>query len=79
MTVNWSGITSPAVKDWVGLYVVGSAQDTFTAWRWTTGAASGNVAFQIPANLPAGTYEVRLWANNAYTLLGTSNSFTVTK
>src|SRR6185295_20341257 len=46
-------------------------------YRYTTGTASGNVPFTIPSNLAPGTYQLRLFANNGYTLLATSSNFTV--
>ena len=48
------------------------------AWRYTTGTVSGSVPVTIPAALPSGTYELRLFSNNGYTPLAVSNSFTVT-
>jgi hypothetical protein len=48
------------------------------AWRYTTGTASGNVPLTIPGSLAPGTYELRIFANEGYTRLGTSNTFVVT-
>jgi hypothetical protein len=36
------------------------------------------VPLTIPSSLAPGTYELRLFANNGYFLLGKSNAFTVT-
>jgi len=80
VTATWSGITAPTATDWIGLYVPGTP-DHYTgnlAWRYTTGAASGNVPFTIPATIAPGTYELRLYTNFTYTRIGTSNTFTVT-
>jgi len=79
VTATWSNITAPTSTDWLGLYVPG-APDTYTynlSWRYTTGAASGNVPFTIPATLAPGTYELRLFTNFTYTRIGKSNSFVV--
>jgi RHS repeat-associated protein len=46
-------------------------------YRYTTGTASGSVPFTIPSNLAPGAYQLRLFANNGYTLLATSSNFTV--
>src|SRR5262249_46643174 len=53
------------------------ADNTFLAWRYTDGTAAGSTTLTIPANAPAGSYELRLFSNNVYTLLATSNSFAV--
>jgi hypothetical protein len=79
VTATWSNITAPTSTDWIGLYVPG-APDTYNynlGWRYTTGTASGNVSFTIPATLAPGTYELRLFTNFTYTRIGTSNSFVV--
>jgi hypothetical protein len=84
-TVSWSGIATPSPTDWIGLYTIGAADVAFKAWVYvncsrTAGAAvaSGQCAVAIPANLPGGTYEFRLFAANGYTRLATSNAMTVT-
>jgi len=77
VTANWSGIAPPTATDWIGLYFPGAPNTSYLAWRTTTGTASGSVPFTIPASLAPGTYELRLFANNGYTRLAVSNSFTV--
>jgi RHS repeat-associated protein len=77
VTATWSGIPTPTGTDWIGLYTPGAANTSYIAWRYTTGAASGNVPFGIP-NIAPGTYQLRLLANNGYTVLATSANFTVT-
>ena len=81
ITAVWNGIAAPTVKDWIGLYVPGSPQGSSfpsLAWRYTTGSASGNVPLVIPGALAPGTYELRLFSNDGYTRLATSNTITVT-
>ena len=78
VTATWSGVCAPTSRDWVGLFLPGAPNTSYLAWRYTTGAASGNVPLTIPATLAPGTYELRLFANNGYTRLGTSNTFAVT-
>ena len=81
ITATWNGIAAPTAKDWIGLYAPGAPQGPSSpslAWRYTTGSASGNVPFVIPATLAPGTYELRLFANDGYTRLATSNAFVVT-
>jgi hypothetical protein len=85
LTTTWSGIVSPTAADWIGLYVPGAADSAFITWVYVScsklpsGAfASGSCPFQIPASLAAGTYELRMFANNTSQVrLGRSNSFTV--
>jgi RHS repeat-associated protein len=78
LTAAWSGISSPTGTDWIGLYVPGALNTAYLRFQYTNGAASGSAAYSVPAGTAAGTYELRLFANNGYTLLATSNSFTVT-
>jgi hypothetical protein len=78
ITATWSGIALPTAQDWIGLYIPGAVNSPSTSWRYTTGAASGSVPFVIPASVAAGAYELRLFANDGYTLLATSGTFTVT-
>ena len=80
VTATWSGISAPTATDWIGLYPTG-ASDHYTSrisWQYTTGTASGNVSFTIPATVAPGTYELRLFTNFTYTRIGKSNTFTVT-
>jgi hypothetical protein len=85
VTVSWSGVTNPTTQDWIGLYHPGDPNSSFLNWFWTssctqtvgsTARASGSCTFTMP-NV-AGTYELRLFPNNSYTLLATSGQVTVT-
>lgn len=78
MTATWSGVCAPTSRDWIGLFLPGAPNTSYLAWRYTTGTASGSVPFTIPASRAPGTYELRLFANNGYTRLGTSNAIVVT-
>src|SRR5207249_2193482 len=78
---------SPTSTDWIGLFASSGAPNTsFLAWIYVScsqvagaAAASGSCAFPIPSSTPAGTtYELRLFANNGFTRLATSNTLTVT-
>jgi RHS repeat-associated protein len=75
--VSWSGVTSPTANDWIGFYAAGAADNAYLAWRYTTGTASGSVSFSIPSGAAFGAYEMRLFANNGWTKLATSNGFNV--
>src|SRR6185436_11123415 len=69
--------------DWVGLYAVGAANGNLLDWRYlngttqppATGSTTGTALFTLPA--AAGTYEIRLFAANAYELVATSSAITV--
>jgi hypothetical protein len=78
VTGTWSNLCTPTTRDWIGIFAPGAANNAYVAWRYTTGAGSGSVPLTVPATLAPGTYELRLYANNGYTRLGTSNAFVVT-
>ena len=85
VTATWSGITAPTSTDWIGLYSPGAADTNFTSWIYVScsmspgsARASGSCSYVLPATLSGGSYELRLLANNGYTRLATTNSFTVT-
>jgi Calx-beta domain/Matrixin len=76
--VTWSGIETPTSGDWIALYVSGTSNNnSFLAWRYTTGAASGSLPLVLPASLAPGSYEVRFLANKGYTSLVLSKGITV--
>jgi len=84
VTVSWTGILSPTPDDWIGLYPQGTDDFQLIDWIYVScsqvpgGAqANGSCPFVVPATLPGGTYELRLFANNSFTRLATSNPFTV--
>jgi hypothetical protein len=76
-TASWSGISSPTATDWIALYSPGAPNSNVLAWEYTNGAASGSLPFAIPASLASGTYELRLYSHDSYTLLATSSPITV--
>src|SRR5262245_36910426 len=83
-TTAWGEIDSPTPRDWVGLYAAGANDTDFQAWVYvscshtpTTAAATGVCAFGLPNRLPSGLYEMRLFANDGFERLATSETFTV--
>ena len=38
VTVSWSGVSSPAVKDWLGLYQSGAANTAYLKWKYDSAA-----------------------------------------
>src|SRR5262249_3846131 len=84
VTAAWSAIPSPTPTDWIGLYTRGAADTAYIAWIYVScsqtpgvAAASGSCPFTIPGSLAPGTYELRLFSNNGYSRLATSNPLTV--
>jgi ELWxxDGT repeat protein/VCBS repeat-containing protein len=80
VTATWSGIPAPSPTDWIGIYDSSSAPDTAPlAWTFTDGNAAGNLNLTVPIGAASGSaYELRLFSNNSYTRLATSNAFSVT-
>src|SRR5439155_9444314 len=85
VTAAWSGIPAPTPGDWIALYVPGSGNSAYLAWIYLScsqshGAApaAGSCPFTISRALAPGSYELRLFANDTYTRLATSNPFGVT-
>jgi hypothetical protein len=90
VTVSWSGVSNPTNTDWIGVYPAGAGSDPASidnerlGWVYddsctqipgTTTLASGSCSVTMPST--AGSYEVRLFYSNGYTILGTSNQITV--
>jgi subtilisin len=85
LTATWDGISTPTSTDWIGLFVPGAADTAFIDWIYvscskTAGRpqASGSCPFAAPGSLAPGTYELRLLANDGFSVLAVSNPFTVT-
>ena len=74
---SWDGIVSPTATDWLGLYEPGAFDTEYLTWCYTGGEASGRMPFELPSWLSPGNYELRLFANNAFNRLATSNAFSV--
>jgi hypothetical protein len=80
MTVTVQGGPG-AATDWVGIYVPGTPDGSYLAWKWLNNTSSqpeagltgGTLLFPMPT---AGTYEVRFYDLN-YTRLATSPPITV--
>src|SRR5439155_972330 len=83
LTATWAGIASSSSTDWIGLYQPNASNSEYIDWiyvscsQWAgSPRASGSCPFVLPAT--TGTYQLRLLANDGYTVLATSNNFTVT-
>jgi hypothetical protein len=84
-TATWSNIPSPTSTDWIGLYTQGAADSAYIDWIYvscskTPGSpqASGSCPFAITGDLTPGIYQLRLFSNNGFTHLATSNDLSVT-
>jgi PKD repeat protein len=84
VTATWSGIASPTPMDWIGLYAAGGPDTAFLAWTYlscskatTAVRPSGSCPFVLPNPLASGAYELRLFANNGFSRLATSEPLTV--
>src|SRR5579883_2307262 len=76
---SWSNVPNPQAGDWIGLYASGAADtDREYGYIYTGGTASGSAGYQLPTDLPSGTYELRLFANGTWSRVAVSNAFTVT-
>jgi len=70
-------------RDWVGLYQAGAGNASYVAWKYlnglqtppAAGTASATVTFTTA--LSAGSYNVRLFTSDSYTLIATSPNFIV--
>lgn len=86
-TATWGGVLNPTPKDWIGLYRIGAGDRTFIDWIYIPscikapaafGVPNGSCNFMIPASLPSGSYELRLYANDGFSIrLATSSQFVV--
>jgi IPT/TIG domain-containing protein/fibronectin type III domain protein len=74
LTVTWSGIVNPAAHDWIALVPLNAADNHWVAWEYTDGTATGSKTFNIPANLPAALYDVRLFPNDTVTRIASSDN-----
>jgi len=88
VTVSWSGVSSPTSADWIAWYLPSDpAQPGQPQFAWAyddncTQTAGSNAlssgSCTLPAPAAAGTYQIRLYANNNDTnLLATSGNVTV--
>jgi subtilisin family serine protease len=84
LTAIWDRNASPTSTDWIGLYQPGAANTAYIEWIYvscskTAGSpqSSGSCPFVVPSALAAGVYELRLLANDGFTLLATSNGVTI--
>jgi hypothetical protein len=73
--VKWSGIKEPSRLDWVGIFPAGDERALRRTFKVTGGASSGEMEMQ-PMFYP-GKYDLRLFRDNNWDLLATSEPFEV--
>ena len=74
----FSGIASPASKDWISLYKVGDTNQNYGQYFYLQGKPSGSLKFSAPQQ--PGDYEFRLflnWPDGGYADVARSVRFTV--
>ena len=72
---RWSGVEEPARFDWLGVYPAGDQKAPRLAYKLTGGMAEGTT--EIPANFVPGKYDLRLFRDSDWDLLGVSAPFEV--
>ncbi len=81
ITATWSGRTSPAARDWIGVYPRGTTPGSAnsTIWNYTSGTktagtalAAGSITFSNPG-LAVRDWTAYFLANDGYTILGSFN------
>ena len=84
VTATWSGIVTPSGSDWIGLFRPGSSHGDFLHYIYvncslepSSPRASGSCPMTVPSGVPPGVYQLRLFSNNTYDHLNSSNSFTL--
>jgi hypothetical protein len=74
---SWGEVKDPAADDWIGLFPEGGPDEAWSQPVPSRGGSSGSVLFEIPANVPAGSYELRMFAHGGWRRLATSPPFEV--
>lgn len=66
---SWQGMSAPSAADWVGLYHRWAPASDYLAWAYTGGGSSGSLHLPLPAGLPHGDYEIRMFRNDGFTVI----------
>jgi pectin methylesterase-like acyl-CoA thioesterase len=75
ITTDWSATPNHSAKDWIGLYAAGDASANYLSKQYISNATTGHLTVTAP--LKPGTYELRLYQNDGFTLAATGNTFIV--
>src|SRR5262249_30640607 len=77
VTVSWKGIPSPTTTDWFSLNPLNNNDPLWLGSLTANGRSTDSVTYKLPTNLPAGLYDLRLYANDGWQRLSLSNVITV--
>lgn len=84
LEVHWTSIGSPTARDWLGLYRPAEVDTAYRAWTYVSCGwmplgprPDGWCWLHVPSDLLPGTYELRLHADDGYTVLAASDPVTV--
>jgi len=79
INVAWSGIATPTATDWIGVYEVGANDFAYLDWVYLGGLSSGETTINLshPSLVVGNEYELRLYPNDGYSLLASSDPFTL--
>jgi hypothetical protein len=75
--VVWHNLDPPSKDDWVGLFPRRGPNQSRVYFKFTEGKSEGAIDLTVPANVPLGDYELRLYAAGGWALLATSAAFKV--
>lgn len=82
--VTWGTIANPTYKDWIGLFTVGSGDGSAVSGWWvncthsaTIPVPAGTCSLPTTTNRTPGNYEFRLFTNDTFDRLATSNQITI--
>ena len=88
IVISWSNHAQAAVNDWVGIFPKGGDERSYKEWVYISsctksapGSAvknSGSCLLSVPIALE-GEYELRMFAQGQYSLLGKSNAIVISK
>lgn len=78
VSVTWALIPSPSAANFITLSAVNASDRQYVIYKRPGGVAAGSMTFPLPAMLPAGPYEFRLFADDTYAWLAVSAPISVT-
>jgi hypothetical protein len=64
---SWQNVSSPTTLDWIGFYHRDAPDSAHLTWAYTGGGSFGSLHLGLPAGLPHGDYEVRMFRQDGFT------------
>ncbi|MBI2023682.1 fibronectin type III domain-containing protein, partial [Candidatus Giovannonibacteria bacterium] len=81
---TFTTLAAATATDWIGLYTPGALDSSYIDWIYVScsktpggSSAAGSCSFVLPVSLASGPYEFRLFANDTFNLIATSNNVNV--